>query len=75
MINLQLGRRNLSPTQISYFRGLRYNNENSDKTSNLSQNFPKGHYDLSGNTIDKRMLLQKYRDNIAKIRKVIQALH
>lgn len=37
MINLQLGRRNLSPTQIAYFRGLRYNNEKADKTENLSK--------------------------------------
>lgn len=35
MINLQLGRRNLSPTQIAYFRGLRYNNEKADKNENL----------------------------------------
>lgn len=44
MINLQLGRRNLSPTQIAYFRGLRYNNEKADKTENLS----KGQNVLSG---------------------------
>jgi len=31
MIDLQLGRRNLNPQQASYFRGLRYNNEKSDK--------------------------------------------
>jgi len=37
MINLQLGRRNLNPTQIAYFRGLRYNNEKADKTENLSK--------------------------------------
>ncbi|MFY7912503.1 MAG: hypothetical protein ACOVO2_23245 [Emticicia sp.] len=42
MINLQLGRRNLSPMQIAYFRGLRYNNEKADKTENLlkGQNVP-----------------------------------
>lgn len=42
MINLQLGRRNLSPTQIAYFRGLRYNNEKADKNANLlkGQNDP-----------------------------------
>ncbi|CAH0997686.1 hypothetical protein EMA8858_03820 [Emticicia aquatica] len=45
MIELQLGRRNLSPTQISYFRGLRYNNEKIDK----SQNLPKGQNDLLAN--------------------------
>lgn len=31
MIDLQLGRRNLTPQQITYFRGLRYLNEKSDK--------------------------------------------
>jgi hypothetical protein len=28
---LQLGRRNLTPQQASYFRGLRYNNEKSER--------------------------------------------
>ena len=49
MINLQLGRRNLSQNQISYFRGLRYNNEKADKSDNLLTNFPKGQNDPSGN--------------------------
>lgn len=31
MIDLQLGRRNLTPQQASYFRGLRYNNEKTEK--------------------------------------------
>ncbi len=31
MIDLQLGRRNLTPQQASYFRGLRYNNEKSER--------------------------------------------
>ena len=31
MIDLQLGRRNLTPQQTSYFRGLRYNLEKTDK--------------------------------------------
>lgn len=31
MIDLQLGRRNLTPQQASYFRGLRYQNEKLDK--------------------------------------------
>ena len=42
MINLQLGRRNLSQNQISYFRGLRYNNEKADKLDNLQANSSKG---------------------------------
>ena len=45
MINLQLGRRNLSQNQISYFRGLRYNNEKADKSDNLLTNFSKGQND------------------------------
>jgi hypothetical protein len=47
MINLQLGRRNLSPTQTAYFRGLRYNNEKADKLVNLSkgQNVPSSEID------------------------------
>lgn len=49
MINLQLGRRNLSQNQISYFRGLRYNNEKADKSDNLLTNFSKGQNDPSVN--------------------------
>lgn len=55
MINLQLGRRNLSPTQISYFRGLRYNNEKTDKINNLSQNYSKGQNDPSSNSTAERL--------------------
>jgi hypothetical protein len=47
MINLQLGRRNLSQNQISYFRGLRYNNEKADKFDNLQTNSSKGQNDPS----------------------------
>ncbi len=47
MINLQLGRRNLSLSQISYFRGLRYNNEKAEKSDNLKQFLRKGHFDPS----------------------------
>ena len=49
MINLQLGRRNLSQNQISYFRGLRYNNEKADKLDNLLPDSSKGHFDPSKN--------------------------
>jgi hypothetical protein len=70
MIELQLGRRNLNPTQISYFRGLRYNNEKVDKNNNLlkgqnvfseksalitDSNSPKGHFDLSTNSTADRL--------------------
>ncbi|PWK20043.1 hypothetical protein LV89_03853 [Arcicella aurantiaca] len=48
MINLQLGRRNLSPSQISYFRGLRYNNEKTYKSDNLNSILPKGQNVPSG---------------------------
>ena len=47
MINLQLGRRNLSLSQISYFRGLRYNNEKSEKSENLKHFSSKGQNDPS----------------------------
>lgn len=50
MINLQLGRRNLSLSQISYFRGLRYNNEKIDKSENLKQFHSKGQNDPSSET-------------------------
>jgi type VI protein secretion system component Hcp len=36
MIDLQLGRRNLNPQQVSYFRGLRYNNEKNNLFNNFS---------------------------------------
>ena len=53
MIDLQLGRRNLNPQQVSYFRGLRYNNEKSNLSDNfytkndgeLSENSPNGQSD------------------------------
>jgi hypothetical protein len=47
MIDLQLGRRNLSGSQASYLRGLRYNNEKNDKNSNLKAISPKGQNDPS----------------------------
>ena len=53
MIDLQLGRRNLNPQQVSYFRGLRYNNEKNNLSNNfyskkdreLSENSPNGQND------------------------------
>jgi hypothetical protein len=37
MIDLQLGRRNMSPNEIAYYRGLKYNQEKKiEKTSNFS---------------------------------------
>lgn len=58
MINLQLGRRNLSQNQISYFRGLRYNNEKADKLDNLQANLPKGQNDPSMNEVENEDILQ-----------------
>lgn len=63
MINLQLGRRNLSQNQISYFRGLRYNNEKADKSDNLLSNSSKGQNDPSGNEGQK---LDKLSSNFPK---------
>lgn len=42
MIDLQLGRRNLTPQQVQYFRGLRYLNEKSDrgKYDRIDENGP-----------------------------------
>lgn len=83
MINLQLGRRNLSPTQIAYFRGLRYNNEKSDKTENLSKGqnvpseentkkidnkFPKGQNVPSGISTAER-LAEEYKVNAKTIKR------
>jgi hypothetical protein len=37
MLDLQMGRRNLSPTQLAYYRGLRYNTQKiTDKFENFS---------------------------------------
>ena len=58
MINLQLGRRNLSQNQISYFRGLRYNNEKADKLDNLQANLPKGQNDPSVDEVENEDTLQ-----------------
>ncbi|WP_337045162.1 hypothetical protein [Emticicia sp. 17c] len=83
MINLQLGRRNLSPTQIAYFRGLRYNNEKADKTENLSKgqnvlsgknkedsdiDSPKGHFVPSGSSTAER-LAEEYKVNPKTIKR------
>lgn len=56
MINLQLGRRNLSPTQIAYFIGLRYNNEKVDKAENLSK----------GQNVPSRENIQNFAENSPK---------
>ncbi len=55
IINLQLGRRNLSPSQISYFRGLKYNNEKVDKEDNLKVGPSKGQNDPSDKSTAERL--------------------
>ncbi|AEI52245.1 hypothetical protein [Runella slithyformis] len=66
MIDLQLGRRNLSPQQASYFRGLRYNLEKSEKgkydrnkhksqNGTYEENDPENHKSQNG-TYDKNSL-------------------
>ncbi len=52
MIDLQLGRRNLTPQQASYFRGLRYQNEKSEK-GKYDRNDHKVHYEPYGSTAEK----------------------
>jgi hypothetical protein len=60
MINLQLGRRNLSQNQISYFRGLRYNNEKVDKFDNLQTNSLKCQNDPSRDEGQTTDILQSF---------------
>ncbi len=59
MIDLQLGRRNLTTQQSSYLRGLRYNNEKVDKNSNLKAVLSKGQTDPSGNLTDDSEAMPK----------------
>jgi N6-adenosine-specific RNA methylase IME4 len=56
IINNQLGRRNLNPTQASDLRGRRYNTGKLDRAQNLVQNSPNGknyHSDREGTTAQK----------------------
>ena len=53
IINNQFGRRNLSPDQLSYFRGKQYHSQKLNKLDNLCKDesiLLKGHNDPSGNT-------------------------
>lgn len=52
MIDLQLGRRNLTPQQASYFRGLRYQNEKSEK-GKYDRKDHKVHNEPYGSTAEK----------------------
>jgi hypothetical protein len=53
MIDLQLGRRNLTPQQVQYFRGLRYLNEKTDKGK-----YARG----KGNELDRSEIEEKLAD-------------
>jgi predicted aspartyl protease len=61
MIDLQLGRRNLTPQQTSYFRGLRYQNEKSQK-GKYSRDDHKVHSEPYGSTAEN--LAREY--NVSK---------
>jgi hypothetical protein len=66
MIDLQLGRRNLTPQQASYFRGLRYQNEKNakgkyDRENHKVQNEP------YGSTAEK--LAQEYKVSVSTIKR------
>ena len=53
IINNQFGRRNLSPDQLSYFRGKQYHSQKLNKLDNLGENtLMKGHNDPSRNTAE-----------------------
>lgn len=52
MIDLQLGRRNLTPQQASYFRGLRYNIEKAEK-GKYDRKDHKSHFETYGKMADE----------------------
>ncbi|WP_052354458.1 hypothetical protein [Flectobacillus major] len=58
MIDLQLGRRNLTPQQASYFRGLRYNNEKTlkGKYERIEHNAQNEHYAQSDELVGNESL-------------------
>lgn len=53
IISHQLGRRNLTPEQTSYYRGLQYEREKGKREDNLKQNQPKGQNDPSEDVAEK----------------------
>ncbi|BDD13163.1 hypothetical protein FUAX_55950 (plasmid) [Fulvitalea axinellae] len=60
MINNQLGRRNLTKSEISFLRGLQYNREKSKREDNLKQgDSPKYQNDTSGESGDTAKRLAK----------------
>ena len=80
MIDLQLGRRNLNPQQVSYFRGLRYNNEKNNLSNNfyskndgeLPENSPNGqndHFENSPELTTAQRLADQYNVGEKTIRR------
>ena len=71
MIDLQLGRRNLTPQQASYFRGLRYNIEKAEKGKYDRKDYKSQNdtyiqsVDIEGSTSEK--LAQEYKVSRATI--------
>ncbi|MEA5257912.1 hypothetical protein VB264_08945 [Arcicella aquatica] len=75
MIDLQLGRRNLSPEQVSYFRGLRFLNEKTgpgkyDRTGHWVHNEPNAHAPEKGRTVEK--LAKEYKVGTSTIKRDAQ---
>lgn len=75
MIDLQLGRRNLSPEQVSYFRGLRFLNEKSgpgkyDRTGQWVHNEPNAGTSEKGRTVEK--LAKEYNVGTSTIKRDAQ---
>lgn len=69
MIDLQLGRRNLTPQQASYFRGLRYQNEKLDK-GKYNREDHKVHSEPYGSTAEK--LATEYKVSTSTIKRDAQ---
>ncbi len=71
IINNQLGRRNLTPEQISYLRGKRYIAEKKEKIDNLIQNASIDQNDLSINSIvsTASKLAEEYKVGEATIKR------
>ena len=69
MIDLQLGRRNLTPQQASYFRGLRYQNEKLDK-GKYDRDDHKVHNEPYGSTAEK--LATEYKVSTSTIKRDAQ---
>lgn len=69
MIDLQLGRRNLTPQQASYFRGLRYQNEKNQR-GKYSRDNHKVHNEPYGSTAEN--LAREYKVSTSTIKRDAQ---